>query len=190
MNKLLAFTLFTSFLLLNACSPFSKVYSEEEPGVNMYKYHTFNWQNNENTTDGNKGPEWLTRSTQTLIRNTVEQHMERQGFAKCTDQPDLILHYHVVVKNEVLYVPEWPCDRPGEGQNGGRYDRCNRIRPVQYHEGTLIIDLIDTKDGAQVWRGAAVSILNNMMPNEVDDRIKSAIKAIFKKFPAKPKTLA
>ena len=30
----------------NSCSPFLKVYAEEEPGVNLYKYTTFSWLNN------------------------------------------------------------------------------------------------------------------------------------------------
>ena len=172
----------------NGCSPFTKVYSEEEPGINLYKYHTFNWLSNETAEKGNIGPEWLTSATQEKIRTSVESEMGKYGFKPCDENPELMLHYHVVIKNEVLYERDWRCGVPGG--EGGVYNRCNRLQPVHYQEGTLIIDMIDTKSGVQVWRGAAVSILNNLKANEVDARIKEAIRVIFKKFPEKPRAIA
>lgn len=89
-----------------------------------------------------------------------------------------------MIKNEVLYVHDWSCG--GQGEGAGSYDRCNRIRPVHYREGTFIIDFIDTKNSNQVWRGVAVSILDNIKPNDLDSRIKEAVRLIFKKFPERP----
>lgn len=174
--------LLSFLLMLQACSPWTKVYSEEEPGVNLYKYHTFNWLDNPSTKQGNNGAEWLTAGTQAKIRSAFEEQLNRYGFKPCTEKPDLLLHYHVVIKNEVLYV----LDRSCEGQGGDVYGRCNRVRPIQYREGTLIIDFIDAKNGNQVWRGAVVGVLENMQASEVDARIKAAAEAIFKKFPEKP----
>lgn len=174
--------LLPALLFWAACSPWKKVYSEEEPGANLYKYHTFNWLDNQTTRLGNSGPEWLTAGTQSKIRAATEEQLARFGFKPCDENPDLMLHYHVVVKNEVLYVPDHTCN-PRDEQI---YARCNRVRPVQYREGTLIIDFIDTKNGNQVWRGAVVSGLENMGPKEADSMIKAAVEAIFKKFPERP----
>jgi hypothetical protein len=171
-----------ALFFLNGCSPFTKVYSEEEPGVILSKYHTFNWLDNTTTKKGNNGPEWLTSSTQAKIRSAVEDKMGCYGYKICEEKPDLMLHYHVVIKNEVLYQQDWTC----RGQGEGMYDRCNRVQPVQYSEGTFILDFIDTRNGNQIWRGAAVSVLNNMRPDEVDERIKGAVQAIFKKYPEQP----
>lgn len=166
------------------CSPFTKVYSEIEPGINLTKYHTYNWLNNTSSKQGNSGPEWLSGSTQQKIRDAVEEQMSHYGFKPCDEKPDLVLHYHIVIKNEVLYVRDWSCnglfDAPGD------YDRCNRVQPMHYREGTLILDFIDAKTGNQVWRGAAVGVLDNMRPEEADARIKAAAEAIFKKYPEKP----
>lgn len=176
-----------TLLLLNlgtACSPFSKVYSEEEPGVNLYRYHTYNWADyNSSNHPGDQGPAWLSTSSQRTIRTAVEARMEASGFKICTDNPDLLLHYHVVVKNEVMFLPEWSC----AGTGNSPYDqlRCNRVRPVQYREGTLIIDLIDAHNGIQVWRGAVVGTLENVPPADVEGRIQEAVRAIFGKFPGK-----
>lgn len=169
---------------LQACSPFTKVYSEEEPGIILSKYHTYNWLDNASAQQGNAGPEWLQIATQTKIRGAVEAQMGQFGFKPCDEKPDLMLHYHVVVKNEVLYVRDWSCG--GVFEAPGQYDKCNRVQPVHYREGTLIVDFIDTKTGNQVWRGAAVGVLENLRPEEADARIKAAAAAIFEKYPEKP----
>ncbi len=184
MRKIYYFFLFASLIFFENCASFSKVYSEEEPGINMHKYHTYNWLDNSSIKQGNQGPELLTLNTQNKIRSAVEEQMNGYGFKPCTDQPDLILHYHVVIKNEVLYVHDWSCGGQGEGRSN--YDRCNRVQRVHYREGTFIIDVIDTKSGNQVWRGVAISVLDNIDPNEMDKRVKAAVQAVFKKFPEKP----
>ncbi|HAD13937.1 MAG TPA: hypothetical protein DCF33_16045 [Saprospirales bacterium] len=183
-----AFLYFLAILALiggnGGCSPFSKIYTEEEPGVNLSKYHTFNWLNNPEVKDGNSGPLWLSAGVQGKIRTSVEAQMSRYGFKPCDDKPDLMLHYHIVIKNEILYVRDWSCG--GVFETPGNYDRCNRVQPVHYREGTLIIDFIDSRTGNQVWRGAAVGVLDNMKPEEADLRVHQAVEAIFRKFPEKP----
>lgn len=169
-------------LLFVSCSPFTKVYSEEEPGVNLHKYHTFNWLDNDKVQEGNKGPEWLTANTQNHIRSAVEHQMERYGFKICTEKPDLMLHYHVVIENKVFYARDRTCETGGNIQFG----RCNRLRATNYREGTLILDFIDTKSSNQVWRGVAVGVLDDIRPDEVQKRVEAAINVIFKKFPEKP----
>lgn len=178
------FLLAIAALFWSSCSPFTKVYSEEEPGVKLSKYHTFNWLDNTATKDGNSGPEWLPLASQAKIRTALEENLAHYGLKPCDEKPDLMLHYHVVVKNEILYVRDWSCG--GVFEAPGQYDRCHRVQPVHYREGTLIVDFIDTKDGNQVWRGAAVGVLENLRPEEADARIKAAAAAIFSKYPEKP----
>ncbi len=165
-----------------SCSPFIKVYSEEEPGVNLYKYHTFNWLDNMKVRDGNSGPEWLSQRAEEKIRSAVEDRMGRYAMTLCTEKPDLMLHYHVVIKNEVFFIRDWWCDE----EIGSQFGRCHRIKPVDYREGTLILDFIDAHTGEQVWRGAAVGVMENLTPAEADARIEEAVRLIFDKFPEKP----
>jgi len=176
--------LVAALLLFENCSPFTKVYSEEEPGINLSKYHTYHWLDNPTVKAGNSGPEWLSGGTQGKIRTSIEEQLGRYGFKPCDEKPDLMLHYHVVIKNEILYVHDWSCE--GVFEAPGQYDRCHRVLPVHYQEGTLILDFIDTKNGDQVWRGVAVGVLENLRPEEADARIRAAAEAIFKKYPEKP----
>jgi len=182
--KILLPALIAAMFLLSSCSPFTKVHSEEEPGVKLTQFHTYNWLDNTTIKQGNSGPEWLSSDTQRKIRAAVEVEMGHFGFKPCDEKPDLMLHYHVIVKNEVLYVRDWTCG--GVFETPGQYDRCNRVEPVHYREGTLILDFIETKNGNQVWRGAAIGVLENLRPEEADARIKASAKAIFKKYPEKP----
>jgi len=187
MNKIIPF-LFSAFLgsmfLMGSCSPFTKVYSEEEPGVKLTKYHTYQWLVNTNTKQGNSGPAWLTENAQNNIRSSFEKQLNRYGYKPCDENPDLMLHYHVVIKNELMYAPDWTCAGIGDGP--GQFDRCHRVQPVQYKEGTLILDFIDAKTGNQVWRGAAISVLEALKPEQMDARHEEAKKDTFKKYPEKP----
>ena len=171
-----------ALLATAGCSPFLKVYSEEEPGVNLYKYTTYSWLNNPGASPGNSGPEWQSQRTHDKIRQSVETQMGRYGFKRCDETPDLMLHYHVVVKNEVQYVRDQWCD----AEDWHLYGKCNRVRPVNYQEGMLILDLIDSKTGNQVWRGAAVAVQENLSQEQADARIAEALRLIFTKFPQKP----
>lgn len=187
MKKLLSVFLGSAIVLatvlISACSPYTKVYSEEEPGINLGKYHTYDWLRTNTAQEGNAGPQWLNTAAQQKIRAEVESHMGTYGYKPCDEKPDLMLHYHVVIKNQVLYVRDWSCGGVFEGP--GQYDNCNRVTPVHYREGTLILDFIDTKTNTQVWRGAAAGVLENVAPEEANARIKAAVDAIFTKYPEK-----
>lgn len=172
----------TVVLFHSGCSPIARVYSEEEPGVNFYKYRTYKWLDTKYIKRGNSGPEWLNERAENKIRASVENRMGRYGYKPCDDTPDLMLHFHVVIKNEVFYIQDWWCDE----EAGADFGRCHRLRPVNYQEGTLIIDFIDAKTGNQVWRGAAAGVLENVTPEKADARIEEAVRLIFEKFPERP----
>ena len=181
-SKWILFLIFAALFANYGCSPFLKVYAETEPGINLYKYTTYSWLNTPSVAAGNNGPEWQSQRSQEKIRSSVEAQMERYGFKRCDTNPDLMLHYHVVVKNEVFFVRDQMCDE----EDWIRYGRCNRVRPVNYQEGMLIIDLIDTKTGNQVWRGAALAVRENLTTEQAEARIQEAVRRIFTKFPQKP----
>lgn len=175
-------TAFVLAMLLSSCSPSTKVYSNEEPGVNLYKYTTYQWLDMPGVTLGNNGPEKLTKDTEKIIRESVDEQMKRCGFVLNDEQPDLLLHYHVVLKNEVYYIPDWWCYKESWDYQG----RCNRLEPTHYTEGTLILDFIEAKTGSQVWRGVVTGEAINIRVEEIEFRIKHAVKRLFKKFPEKP----
>lgn len=165
----------------NGCSSVYQAYSEEEPGINLYKYRTFDWLER-TLIEEDKVSLILSDSTEQKIRSAIEAEMARFRFRQCDVEPDLMLHYHVIVKNKEIYYLDWTCD----DEEWHKYGRCQRIRESNFREGTLIIDFIDTRTGNQVWRGVAVGAIENLSPGAVNQQIKDAVRLIFKKFPEKP----
>ena len=172
-----------ALLLLSAtsCNPFTKIASEEEPGINWGTYKTYDWLNNKWVHMGNGNPEWLTPGTEVKIRQAFEAQMKQRGFTPDIFAPDLVLHYHVVVKDEMTYVRDWYCTEEDWTRDG----RCQYIKPVNFKEGTLILDMIDGRTGNQVWRGTVSGVLDNANMQQLDKRINQAAEMMFRKFPMK-----
>jgi Domain of unknown function (DUF4136) len=166
--------------IFSSCSPTYKITSQEEPGVNMYRYSTFNWIENTKI-EQSRASIPLPNSIDSTIRLAVGKQLLYRGFKTCDSNPDLMLHYHIVVKNEEIYVRDFTC----ESDQWNRYGRCNRMKAIEYSEGSLIIDCIDTKTGNQVWRGVAVSILQDPTFSSDYSQLERAIELIFAKFPEK-----
>jgi len=170
-----------ALLLLGAvsCNPFTKIASEEEPGINWAEYKSYDWLSNKWVHMGNSNPEWLTPATEVKIRQAVEAQMQQRGFTTDIFAPDLVLHYHIVVKDEMTYVRDWYCSEEDWTRDG----RCQYVKPVNYREGTLILDMIDGRTGNQVWRGSVSGILDNDNMRHLDKRIYQATEMMFRKFP-------
>ena len=179
-NFLLIALLF--LLLANSCSTVYQAYSEEEPGVNIYKYLTYNWLERTQIEE-DKVSLLLSDTTERKIRSSVEAELAHYGFRQCDVEPDLMLHYHAIVKNKEIYYLDWTCD----DEEWHKYGRCQRIRETNFREGTLIIDFIDARNSNQVWRGVAIGAVDNMSRETVDKQIEEAVRRIFKKFPEKPR---
>lgn len=177
-----------NFLILSAlafglfsCSSAVKIYSEEEPGINMRKYRTYDWLDNLQIEKDNVASV-SDRQIEEKIRTSVNAQLERFGYKQCDQDPDLKVHYHAIVKERELFYEDWWCD----DESWHKYGRCQRLRRIHYKEGTLIVDMIDAQSGNQVWRGAAVGVLANLSPEEVSKRVEKVVTDIFAKFPEQP----
>lgn len=166
------------------CSPFTKVYSEEEPGVNLHQYYSYKWLPNNGALPGDPIQYKVGDDVESKIRSAVDIQMQHCGYKVCDSGPDLLLHYHVVIKNRVYYQRDWECDDAPHEASQHAY--CQRVRPVHFREGSLILDFMDAETGHQVWRGVAVGIIENLTPAEMNTRIEEAARKIFSKYPVKP----
>ncbi|HND90084.1 MAG TPA: DUF4136 domain-containing protein, partial [Saprospiraceae bacterium] len=170
--------------LLSGCSSSMKVYHEEEPGANLFQYYSYKWLPNNGVLPGDPAQYRIADDTESKIRTAVDLHMQHCGYRICDSGPDLVLHYHVVVKNRVYYQRDWTCDETQH--EGASHAYCQRVKPVYFQEGTLILDFIDGETGNQVWRGVAVGIMEGLNTAEVDRRIEEAVRQIFRRYPVKP----
>jgi hypothetical protein len=100
-----------------------------------------------------------------------------RGFEKATSAtPDLLIHYHANVTQEIHVGHR---DR-GDRERGG-FDRD----PYVYDAGTLVIDLIDPRTETLVWRGWATGSLEGAIDDQawMDARIDEAVTRILERLP-------
>lgn len=166
-----------------ACSPFTKIYAEEEPGANLYQYYSYKWLPNNGILPGDPAQYRVSEQVERNIRDAVDAQMALRGYRLCDAGPDLLLHYHVVVQNRVYYQTEWECKDEHEARSR---THCRRVKPVYYREGTLMVDFMDAETGRQVWRGVAVGTIDQFNPDQLKKRIDDAVRQIFKKYPILP----
>jgi hypothetical protein len=165
------------FLLLIACSPQIQVYTDFDPDYDLWTYKTFDWGQKVNIEEG-KNPFHYNELNDKRIKSAVQDQLTSRGYILTSTQPDLILHYHIIVKDKSVLVTQ------PYVYNYSSYWTRMETNIYSYREGTLILDLMDSKTNNLIWRGWAVSPLDSSYkPEEIDQLIKAAVAKIFKKFP-------
>jgi hypothetical protein len=144
------------------------------------RYHTFGWG----------PPDALPTGDPRLDNNpffkdhlegAVEKSLAARGFTRAASgTPDLLIHYHASVTQR-LEVDS--ADR--------RFGYCYRdCEPhvVQYDEGTVVLDVVDTRTNKVVWRGWARDTLDGVLENQalMDRKIDEAVQRMMQLFPARP----
>lgn len=113
------------------------------------------------------------------VRARVEAELRRRGFEQMTGLglPDLLVHYHVSVSQKV----EARDLDPGYVSHAEEHDRA----PMVYDEGTIVIDLIDTRLNQLVWRGWAEGGIDGIIDNQAwtEQHVDQAIDRILRRLP-------
>ncbi|MEO5603847.1 MAG: DUF4136 domain-containing protein [Cyclobacteriaceae bacterium] len=172
----------SALAILAECSPQIRVFSDYDPDYDVWTYKTFDWGQTVNIEAG-KNPLHYNELNDKRIKEAVRQQMTSRGYELTSDNPDLILHYHIIVDNQSVITTE------PYGYRYSPYWMRTQTNVYSYREGTLILDLMDKKTNNLIWRGWAVSAIDEVDPEKVDDLIKTAISRIFKKFPKTQKKI-
>ncbi len=191
MKKILVFL--SAVIFLTSCSTYD-YYSVSNRMLNPTKYPTYAWipeyqskadaaYNNDIATD--------------KIVNAASEELNKRGYQLKNKNPDLLIKYTAVVKNETrtynepVYYNQPARLSPRFGYYNGRsvyyyaYDNPypvyvgSRARKVQVKEGSVMIDIIDRKTSKLIWRGWAEGEVNN--PQKAIDDIPTVVANIFKK---------
>jgi hypothetical protein len=144
------------------------------------KYHTWGWK-----LDGSiKDPVWA-RRFQSVLSEELAVHGLKEVPA---EQAELwaIVHARLDVKTQVAsYAPDWGY---GWGPYGSAWAYDSTVE-YQVPVGTIILDLVDTKQKQIVWRGRAAGTIQADKTNEErEQRLVSIIKQWFAVFPPIPKS--
>jgi hypothetical protein len=168
--------LVTIAALLASCSPQIRVYSDHDPDYQVRKFRTFDWGQKDNI-EANMNPLHYNELNDKRIKAALLQELTSRGYSRGELNPDLIIHYHIIVDDQSIVTTE------PYGYFYGPYWMRMRTNVYSYREGTLIIDLMDSKTNSLVWRGWATANLNTITPDQTEEIINRAIAKIFKRFP-------
>jgi len=163
-------------LVVDGCAPSMRVYTDFDREYNIRNYPTYTWAEDIELEVKNN-PLYYNELTDKRIKNAVNDQLNVKGYRLTTESPDLILHYHIVVEDRT----EIQSDPYGYY---GPYWMRTRTYSYQYKLGTLIIDFMDAQNKNLIWRGWAVSVLDqDFNPDKNEVRIRTAVTDILEKLP-------
>jgi hypothetical protein len=169
------FALALAGALAAACAPM-RVNSYAVPQTDVTAYRTYQWASGEL---GATGDPRLDNNE--FFRERVQQAADAQlrfrGYEKvAAGSPDLVLHIHARVEQRI--------DASEIDRDSGRCQWAE-CRTHVFDEGTLLIDLVDSRTNALVWRGWAERSLDGVVDNQewMNQVIDKAVASIFGRLP-------
>jgi len=157
---------------LTACNP-TYIDHDYDMDADFSRFKTFAWLEQTTMTEGQ--PQAIQQSglLEARIKRAVNEGMEGKGLRLVESDPDLIIAYHIGVKD----YTEIRTTGTGWG-----FDR--RTRADQFQEGTFILDLIDAGADQLVWRGIAEGVLEEFpSPEQMDREVNDMVKRLLAKYP-------
>jgi len=160
-------------LALAACASMD-VRSFVERGADPTLYRTYNWGPADAQATGDPRLDNNVFFSE-RIQAQVEKRLNARGFEKTTaDPPDLLIHYHASVTQEISANG---ADQP--------YAYCEDCKPYVYDAGTILVDLVDARTRRLVWRGWAEGSIAGAIDDQVwmEKRIDDAVARILERLP-------
>lgn len=156
------------------CSEGLRVYTDYDRSFNIRQFKTYQWASQKDI-EVRSNPLYYNELTDKRIKNITDGQLQIKGLTRVDDEPDVIIHYHIVVDDRVsfasdpygLYGPYWM--RP-------------QGNAIAYKVGTLIIDIMDRETNSLAWRGYAVSVIQGDNEEISEAMLIKAITKIFEQY--------
>jgi hypothetical protein len=176
-KELMRYPSFLLAILAVGCSQQITVHTDYDPDYDLWAYKTFDWGQKVNIEEG-RNPLHYNELNDKRIKSAVQKQLSKRGYELAAESPDLILHYHIIVKDQSVLTTE------PFGYSYGQYWTNTNTSIYSYKEGTLILDLMDSKTNHLIWRGWAVTdVKESYSPEGVKALTEEVVSKIFRKFP-------
>lgn len=148
-----------SFLFLAACSTgYKHLKTSREAGFSVRDYTTFDLQYT-----FPEGADTLTAGyagSKELATRTIAGSMASKGLVR-SENPELMVNLSVLVKEKAqTRQTDFRTDGLPRYMGQRRYSwKSEEVEVGKYQEGTLILDIIDTKNDKLVWRSGVKGVL-------------------------------
>jgi hypothetical protein len=163
--------------LIPGCSPQFRTFSDYNKYADISTLKAYQWLSAPEIEAKGLNPLYYNELNDERIKRAANAQIQRRGFIESDTSRELQFHYHIIVDDKSivetettrhLYMPLWNL-------------RSREIYP--YKEGTLIIDLMDTRTNSLVWRGWASGVIEGDVVKHPEESIQNAVAKIFEKFP-------
>lgn len=168
--------IFYLFLFLAiGCSQKFQVHTAADQDYDIRLFSNYNWLPMRDI-EAQNNPLYYNEMNDKYIRAAVDKNMSAKNFRQTDEPAELIVHYHIIERSMTISRedPHFYHDAPWMGPDRVYED---------YTEGTLIIDIMERKSNALVWRGLATGIFNSAKPYLSKKDLDTAIDEIFENFP-------
>lgn len=171
-------------LFASGCASGPDIRVDKDPGVDMSAYKTFGFFDQLATDKA----QYSTLITSRLKQATRTQ-LEQKGYTYSETSPDLRVNFYLKVqaKQEIQSTPA-PVGFYGyrAGFYGAWAGYPYDVQTVNYHDGTLSIDLVDAKKDQLVWQGVAEGRVSDEARKNPGPAIDTVVAEIFSNFPNPP----
>jgi len=134
----------------------------------------------------------------TILRDRIHQavntELRARGFREVSEDPDFLVAYHVsldrrqsvqTLNSYYGYGPGWGYGY-GAAYRPGFWAGAPETYVYEYEEGTLILDIVDPKNKALMWRGSATDEVSfKSTPSKDQAKLNEAVKELLEHFPPK-----
>ena len=181
MRILVATGLMCAVALLAGCSGMN-VWSDHDPTAlsDMQVYKAYRW------IPDRKGDQKTHNSLESKrIMHYVDLVLAEKGYVAAeSSQPDFLVGWHGAIDRKLSYNTVNTYYGYGWGYWGGYGGTSTYV--TEYHEGSLIIDIVDAKSNELVWRGVAqAEVYPQSDPEYRNQRLETAVRKILDRFPPK-----
>ena len=140
------------------CAPIT-VGAHLERSANFAEYVSYDWEPPDNLPVGDPRLD-NNPFFNDYLQGAVERRLAAKGFERAQgQQPDLLVHYHATVSQKLDVYRD-------DSHMGYCYDNCDP-QYVEYEQGTLVLDIVDTRTRRIVWRGWAEQSLSGVIDDQV-----------------------
>lgn len=161
--------------LVTACVPM-RVRSYLGPDADVTVYRTYQWAGGDLGSTGDPRLD-SNRFFVERVQQTADAQLRIRGYEKtATGTPELMLHLHARVQQRL--------DASELDRTNGRCQK-DECQAYVFDEGTLLIDFVDARTNALVWRGWAERSLDGVVDNQawMNQVVDKAVVAILGRLP-------
>ena len=163
------------FITLSGCAPSLTINSDKDSEANFAEYKSYAWSDDIDKPKNYNDPQYHNALNRKRLKKAVNVEMNKIGLINNDNNPDLLVDYHIVIKNKSDYAINT--------FGGHRFRNPDQVIVYNYDEGTLVIHLVDREKNELVWQGSASRVLGKQYKN-VEYRINKVVSKIFEHYPS------